>query len=76
MSEMTDYTMKELENMTCQDIDILMKREKDKAYLLLREAAEHFYEISRLYNVQEMPLTEKSYKENRMALITYASQLS
>jgi len=76
MSEMTNYTMDELENMTVRDIEILMNREKDKAYSLLREVAEYFYEISRLYNIQKMPMTEKSYKDNRQTLITYANQLS
>ena len=75
MTETADYTMEQFENMTDRDIEILMEREKTKAHKALMQAAQNFYQISRLYNIQKMPLTEKSYKKGRVSIMTYANQL-
>ena len=74
MSVTTNFKMSELENMTVERIDELLKAENDSVCKLLRMAAEHLYEIRRLKTVSQMPLSAKRVNEERTYILSLAQR--
>ena len=74
MSVTTNFKMTELENMSVESIEKLLKAENESACKLLRMAAEHLYEIRRLKTVSQMPLTAKRADEERTYILSLAQR--